>query len=104
MFKVLFACALIFSSTVLPASAQVGPGGNSGYSAYVCTNDVGGRLSMRRAPGQGNRQIIQIPSGKDIRVLDSTQGRDGFTWNLVSYNGRRGWVRADFICNYEGGN
>ncbi len=105
MFKVLFAGALILSSSILPASAQVGPGVGGGYTAYVCTNDAGGRLTMRRGAGQGNSQILQIPAGNNVRVLNSIQGRDGFRWLRVSYRGKQGWVRADFVCNNdEGGN
>jgi uncharacterized protein YgiM (DUF1202 family) len=101
MLKIILAGVLILSSAALPASAEVGPGVGGGYLAYVCTNDTGGRLTVRIAPGQGNRRITQIPAGQDIRVLDSIQGNDGFQWYKVSYKGKKGWVRSDYVCNYD---
>lgn len=105
MFKALVTGVLLLSSvavSTLPAAAEVGP--NGGYPAYVCTNDVGGRLTVRRGPGQGNRQITQIRSGQEVRVLNSRSMGDGFTWHLVATQSRRGriqgWVRADYVCNY----
>ncbi|BAZ15545.1 hypothetical protein NIES4071_74170 [Calothrix sp. NIES-4071] len=98
MFKALIASALILVAAVPANAQQVGPGVGGGYEAYVCTNDAGGRLSLRRAPGQGNRVLTQIPAGNGIRVLESTRGRDGFTWMKVSYRGQVGWVRADYVC------
>ncbi|OKH52478.1 ligand-binding protein SH3 [Calothrix sp. HK-06] len=98
MLKALIASALILTAAVPAIAQQVGPGVGGGYEAYVCTNDVGGRLSLRSGPGQGNRVLTQIPAGNGIRVLESTQGRDGFTWMKVSYGRRVGWVRSDFVC------
>lgn len=98
MFKAFIASALILIAAVPASAQQVGPGVGGGYEAYVCTNDVGGRLSLRRAPGQSNRALAQIPAGNGIRVLDSIQGRDGFTWMKVSYKGQVGWVRSDYVC------
>ncbi|AKG24750.1 hypothetical protein IJ00_19725 [Calothrix sp. 336/3] len=69
--------------------------------AYVCTNDVGGRLTMRRAPGQKSRQIMQIPAGANLRVIRSVDGSDGFQWFQVAYRGKMGFVRSDFVCNHE---
>ncbi len=99
--RIFIAAALILSSAALPASAEVGPGVGGGYSAYVCTNDTGGRLTVRSSPGQRNRRITQIPAGHDIRVLDNIQGNDGFQWYKVSYKGKLGWVRSDYVCNYN---
>jgi uncharacterized protein YraI len=101
MLRVLLAGALILSSAALPASAQVGPGVGRGYSAYVCTNDTGGRLTMRSNPGQENSRITEIPAGQDIRVTDSIQKNDGFEWFKVSYQDKVGWVRSDYVCNYN---
>jgi uncharacterized protein YraI len=104
MLKVLFAGTLILSSAILPASAEVGPGVGGGYDAYVCTNDTGGRLTMRKGPGRKHGQIRQIPVGSNIRVVNNTQGKDGFQWFLVSFKGKQGWVRSDFVCtSQEGG-
>jgi uncharacterized protein YgiM (DUF1202 family) len=106
MFKYLMAGALILSSAVaLPASAEeVGPGigrlsrSSSGYTAYVCTNDRDGKLTLRTGAGKDYRQIRQIPYGRNIQVLDSANGDDGFRWLNVSYRGNYGWVRSDYVC------
>jgi uncharacterized protein YraI len=106
MFQYLMAGAVILSSTaVLPASAEeVGPGigrlsrSNSGYAAYVCTSDRGGRLTLRTGAGRGYRQIGQIPDGRNIKVLNNVDGNDGFRWFNVSYRGNYGWVRSDYVC------
>jgi uncharacterized protein YraI len=106
MFKHLMAGALILSSAMtLPAHAEeIGPGvgrlsrSSSGYAAYVCTNNRNGSLSLRTGAGKGYSQIRQIPYGKNIRVLDSTDGDDGFRWFNVSYRGNSGWVRSDYVC------
>lgn len=98
MLKAFIASALILTAAVPASAQQVGPGVGGGYEARVCTNDVGGSLSLRSRPGQGSRVLTQIPAGNGIRVLESRQGSDGFTWMKVSYGRRVGWVRSDYVC------
>jgi uncharacterized protein YraI len=106
MLKYIMAGALILSSAaVLPASAEeMGPGigrisrSSNGYSAYVCTNNKNSSLALRTGAGRGYSQIRQIPSGRYVQVLDSTDAGDGFRWLNVSYRGSYGWVRSDYVC------
>ncbi|MBD2204594.1 SH3 domain-containing protein [Calothrix sp. FACHB-1219] len=102
--KLLMASALIFA-VALPASAgELVPGvgqisHTEGYSASVCTNDPSGTLPLRSGPGQNHDEIRQIPSGKNVRVLNSRRSQDGFDWFKISYRDTRGWVRSDYVCN-----
>jgi uncharacterized protein YraI len=105
MLKYLMAGALILSSAAaLPASAEeMGPGigrisRSSVYTGYVCTNNRNSTLTLRTAAGKGYREIRQIPYGRNVQVLDSTDGGDGFRWFNVSYRGSNGWVRSDYVC------
>jgi hypothetical protein len=34
----------------------------------------------------------------NVYTYDASQGRDGFTWRKVNYNGTVGWVRGDYLC------
>ena len=107
MFKFFMASALIFAAALPVAAEEVGPGvggtSSQGYAAHVCTNDVGGRLTLRTGPGKNYNQIRQIPAGQNIRVLATRQSDDGFEWYKVAYKNSRGWVRSDYICNNQDG-
>jgi uncharacterized protein YraI len=104
MFKLFMASALIFAAALPVVAEEVGPGvgrisSSDGYVASVCTNDVGGSLTLRTGPGRNYKKIRQIPAGNNIRVIDSTKTDDGFEWFKVTYKNSRGWVRSDYICN-----
>jgi uncharacterized protein YraI len=99
--KILTATALLFAIT-LPATAQVGPAYRSAQGisfGNVCTTERGSSLSLRNGPGKNYRALTQIRDGNSISVTTSQYGRDGFKWWLTSANGRKGWVRADYVCN-----
>jgi uncharacterized protein YraI len=105
MLKYIMAGALILSSAAtLPASAEeMGPGigrlsRSNSYSAYVCTNNKSSSLTLRTGASKGYREIRQIPYGRNLEVLGSTDGGDGFRWFNVSYRGSNGWVRSDYVC------
>ncbi|MBD2357478.1 SH3 domain-containing protein [Tolypothrix sp. FACHB-123] len=103
MFKVLMASALIFAAA-LPVGAQEVRSGSvrisQNYVAYVCTNDVGGTLTLRTGPGTNYKKIRQIPAGNKITVIGYTTGSDGFEWFRVNFRKKEGWVRSDYVCNY----
>ena len=106
MFKLLMASALIFAAALPVAAEQVSPGVGrtsrlEGYVAFVCTDDAGSSLTLRIGPGINYDKIRQIPSGKNIRVIDSTKSADGIEWFKVSYKNSRGWVRSDYVCNND---
>ena len=110
MFKLLMASTLIFAAALPVAAGELGSGvgrisRSDGYSAYVCTNDPGGSLTLRTGPGKNHDEIRQIPSGKNIRVLASSnrEDEDGFHWFKVAYKNSRGWVRSDYVCNNQNG-
>jgi uncharacterized protein YraI len=97
--KILTVTALLFA-IALPATAQVGPAYMSQNSSYgnVCTAQRGSSLSLRSGPGKNYRSLTQIRDGNSIAVNSSQYGQDGFKWFLTSANGRRGWVRSDYVC------
>jgi uncharacterized protein YraI len=97
--KILTATALLFA-IALPAAAQVGPAYQPVARLYgtVCTAEPGSSLSLRRGPGRNNRVLTQIPDGSSLALFNSQYGQDGFKWWLTNANGRRGWVRADYVC------
>ncbi|MBD2357477.1 SH3 domain-containing protein [Tolypothrix sp. FACHB-123] len=107
MFKLFMASALIFAAALPVGAQEVGPGvgrttRSTGYLAYVCTNDVGGTLTLRTGPGKNYRQMRQIRAGNNIRVMDSTRSSDGFEWFKVVHNNKQGWVRSDYVCTHDG--
>jgi uncharacterized protein YraI len=98
MLKYILAASLILSSAIaLPAHAE------DSSTHYVCTNNRDSSLTLRRGPGKGYKQVRQIPTGNGIRQIDSRTTGDGFTWYKIAYKGSIGWVRSDYVCNYEGG-
>ncbi len=109
MFKAFLAGALILTSAALPAAAdEVGPGvggrrviSSNSYIAHVCTNNSDGSLSMRTGPDKSNRKIMELSNSRNINVLSSIDGQDGFVWFRVKdqNTGANGWVRSDYVCN-----
>jgi uncharacterized protein YraI len=101
--KFLTVTTLLFAIT-LPAAAQVGPAYVSQNSSYgtVCTAQRGSSLSLRNGPGKNYRVLTQIRDRSGIAINNSQYGQDGFKWLLTSANGRRGWVRSDYVCNTGG--
>jgi uncharacterized protein YraI len=97
--KILTVTALLFS-IALPAAAQVGPAYVSQSSSYgtVCTAQRGSSLSLRNGPGKNYRVLTQVRDGKTVGINNFQYGQDGFKWLLTSANGRRGWVRSDYVC------
>lgn len=103
----LAATTVAIAAQVLPAFAQpnnfkiaqVGPGSYSSNvnTTYTCTqnNDL---VNIRSGPGKNYRTIRQINSGAYLSTYGGAQGRDGFTWRKVNYNGTVGWVRGDYLC------
>ncbi|BAY10350.1 SH3 domain-containing protein [Calothrix sp. NIES-2098] len=103
MFKLFIASALIFAAALPIGAQEIGSKGvliSQNYAAYVCTNDVGGTLTLRTGPGTDYRSIRQIPAGRNLTVIDSTTSSDGFEWLKVVYRNRQGWVRSDYVCHY----
>jgi uncharacterized protein YraI len=100
--KILTATALLFA-IALPATAQVGPAYVSQNSNHgtVCTVERGSSLSLRSGPGKNYRVLTQIRDGNGLSVNNSQYGKDGFRWLLTAANGRRGWVRADYVLWLE---
>jgi uncharacterized protein YraI len=89
------------SSIINANSINVNSPVHNAIAARACTreNDV---VNIRSGPGKNYRVVRQAQSGSYIAVVTSTQGRDGFTWNQVSYNGSIGWVRGDYLCESNG--
>jgi hypothetical protein len=61
------------------------------------------RINVRSAPStQANSPHFGL-SGDIVQILDSTEGRDGYTWQYVQFpSGAKGWVRGDLVQE-EGG-
>ncbi len=107
MLKTLMTSTMLLA-IALPLNAQ-GPGcgptdgycqrGTGGQYGRVCTRDRNSRLSLRTGPGQNFGKIMEIPNGRSIGLLEGRYGPDGIYWWQANYNGRQGWVRADYICD-----
>jgi uncharacterized protein YraI len=100
--KILSVAALLWT-VALPAMAQVGPAYVTQNSSYgnICTAQRGSSLSLRNGPGKNYRVLTQIRDGNSVAVSNSQYGQDGFKWFLTSANGRRGWVRSDYVCGLD---
>ncbi|WP_309745468.1 SH3 domain-containing protein [Chamaesiphon sp. OTE_20_metabat_361] len=103
--KILTATALLFA-IALPASAQVGPAYSNRVTknltyGNVCTAQGSSSLSIRSGPGKSYRVLKQVSNGTGLSFNGSQYGKDGFQWLRTSSNGRRGWVRSDYICEPE---
>jgi uncharacterized protein YgiM (DUF1202 family) len=100
--KIITATALLLSIS-LPATAQV----ETNYSkepetrtyGEVCTVVRNSSLSMRSGPSKNYQVVSTISPGSSLPLFESKVGRDNFKWWLTKNNGKRGWVRADYICN-----
>jgi hypothetical protein len=80
--------------------AQVGPGNQGGgQTLYTCTRGVNGKVNMRRGVGMDYAIVLQIPNNKKINSIDTVNAEDGFIWHKVSYKGKVGWVRGDYLCD-----
>lgn len=93
-FVILAACTI----SVLPSAYAYGPN----YQAevyYACTHNPGSSVRLRQGPGQQFRIKGGIPSGTPVKVINSVQGSDGFSWMLVQWKRTVGWSRSDYICN-----
>jgi uncharacterized protein YgiM (DUF1202 family) len=99
----------IVALTVLPALAanqtffltqNVGPGNQGGgQTLYTCTRGTNGKVNMRRGAGIDYAIVLQIPNNKSINSIDTVNTEDGFIWHKVSYKGKVGWVRGDYLCD-----
>ena len=113
MLKTLMASIILVGATALPMQAQrQGPGcgpydncrggrGGQGYYGQICTNDRNGRLNVRNGPGVNYRRWTQVRNGQTVMIVNSAMGHDGgrYRWQQVYINGRKGWVRADYVCD-----
>ncbi|MDF5736721.1 MULTISPECIES: SH3 domain-containing protein [unclassified Nostoc] len=106
MLKTFFAGTLILTAILPAAAEEVGPGiggrnsiSAEGYSAHVCTNESDGSLSLRTKPGKSSRKITELSNKTNIRVINTTNGQDGFVWFRIRKDEITGWVRSDYICN-----
>jgi uncharacterized protein YraI len=101
--KILTTTALL-CAIALPAIVQVDPAYSNDVSetrtyGKVCTVERGSSLSLRSGPGKNYRVLTTIRDGSSLPLIKNQSGSDGFKWWLTKTNGRRGWVRADYICN-----
>jgi uncharacterized protein YraI len=79
---------------------NVGPGNQGGgQTLYTCTRGANGKVNMRRGVGMNYAIVIQIPNNKSINSIDTVNTEDGFVWHKVSYKGKVGWVRGDYLCD-----
>jgi uncharacterized protein YraI len=53
-------------------------------------------LNLRAAPGYDGQVIAVIPAGRELTLT----GRQSYPWVSVNYNGKKGWVFAEFLTVY----
>jgi hypothetical protein len=79
---------------------NVGPGNQGGgQTLYTCTRGSNGKVNMRRGAGMDYAIVLQIPNNKSINSINTVNAEDGFVWHKVSYKGKVGWVRGDYLCD-----
>lgn len=98
----ILAVAIGFSASVL-AKEETGPGlgetdREHNQVAEVCTKDKSGSLILRGGPGKEYKKVSTISNGAKIVLDEGTYGEDGFYWWKITYKGKTGWVRADYVC------
>jgi serine/threonine protein kinase len=97
---------------ITPTSAKECPGAKPqrvhvNTSAYVCTQTD--RLILRKEPKLSASEVLRIPSGSNITIVDGPQCAESSSWWLVkTKEGVSGWVREGsdevdpyFICPFR---
>lgn len=64
-------------------------------AAYVKTG--GTDLNMRSEPKMTGAVLVKIPTGSVITYIEEAGTADGHNWVKISYNGKEGYVAAEYV-------
>ncbi len=75
---------------------------SSTSSAAAVTNATGtvtpsDGVNVRTGAGTNYGVIMALMKGTKVTVTGSKKGTDGYTWYSVSYSGKSGYIRSDFL-------
>ena len=54
-------------------------------------------VNVRSGAGTSYRIVTALSKGTKVTVTGSTKGSDGYTWYSISYSGKNGYIRSDFL-------
>lgn len=73
--------------------------GTSSSSDSGCTGTVtpADGVNVRSGAGTDNSIVMTLVAGTKVTVTGSKKGTDGYTWYKISYSGKTGYIRSDFL-------
>lgn len=82
----------------MPSKACPYPG-TSSSSDSGCTGTVtpADGVNVRSGAGTDNSIVMTLVAGTKVTVTGSKKGTDGYTWYKISYSGKTGYIRSDFL-------
>ena len=82
----------------MPSKACPYPGSSSSSSSG-CTGTVtpADGVNVRAGAGTDYSIVMVLAAGTRVTVTGSAKGTDGYTWYKVSYSGKTGYIRSDFL-------
>ncbi|MBD1850258.1 SH3 domain-containing protein [Leptolyngbya sp. FACHB-711] len=87
------------TSEASPETAQSSQSPNS-QSSTLTASDPDASINVRASADIDAPVQTTAYAGDPVRIVDRTQGADGYTWYSVQFeSGATGWVRGDFVQN-----
>lgn len=88
------------SSSGQPANPGNGSTATAGYRYVVTASRY---VNLRSAPSTSASVVAQVPAGEIVTEQMSVVGSDGKVWRFVSYGGKTGYMRYDYLTVVGGG-
>lgn len=79
------------SETPAPRETKLLPG-----TMAVIAAD-GDCLRIRDIAGLAGKEVVCAPTGAQVKVLDGTEEKDGYRWQLVEFNSLKGWAADMYL-------
>lgn len=76
----------------VPSHSQIGPG-----RCVRVVNTQGRGLHLRAQPGLGSPNLVSLPEGVVLQVMEGPHEADGHTWWRVKHEDQLGWCAADWL-------
>lgn len=84
-----------FPRNELPSHSDVG----GFYQGLVATWYQNSKVNLRQNPNTNSKVLITIPDKSSIPLYGGFYSTDKYWWWFTQYQGKKGWIRADYVCN-----
>jgi|GEM_PF-2780390 len=88
------------AATPTPGASPESTPSAARQSSVLTASDPDASINVRTSASTDAPVQTTAYAGDPIRIVDRTQGSDGYTWYSVQFeSGATGWVRGDFVQN-----